>query len=212
VGLGTGGDDVGLVAALGEDAVDALLGADVLPQRSDVDVAQHRRIEGVAALVRERSRVGGLARVRGGHLLHGDHVHASHVEAGGVDHERGVDPVERAALRHLDLAAAPLLGRRAEHHDAPSRLCRDRRSREARAQPGGGDDVVPAAVPDAGQRVVLAQHRDRRPAGAGPCGERGLEPVGVAFDVEALVLQHLGQQVVGEPLLVVELRVGVDLV
>ena len=40
------------------------------------------------------------------------------------------------------------------------------REREERAHAGHGDDVVAAGVPDAGQRVVLRQHRDRRAVGA----------------------------------------------
>ena len=43
-------DDVRLVAAVREDAVDPLGRADVLAQRGDVHVAEHGGVEGVAAL------------------------------------------------------------------------------------------------------------------------------------------------------------------
>ena len=56
--LGAGRDDVGLVAAVGEDAVDALVRADVLAQGGDVHVAEHGGVEGVAALLRARRRRG----------------------------------------------------------------------------------------------------------------------------------------------------------
>ena len=58
------GHDVRLLPRLEEDAVDALVGQDVLPQGGDVEVAEHRGVEGVAAAVREGGRVGGLAPCR----------------------------------------------------------------------------------------------------------------------------------------------------
>ena len=57
------GHDVRLVAGVGEDAVDALVGQDVLAQGGDVHVAEHGGVERVAPLVRERGGVGGLALV-----------------------------------------------------------------------------------------------------------------------------------------------------
>ena len=51
----------GLSPAVGEDAVDALARADVLAQRGHVHVAEHGGVERVAALLRERRGVGGLA-------------------------------------------------------------------------------------------------------------------------------------------------------
>ena len=84
------------------------------------------------------------------------------VGAGGVDHHRRVDAVERALLGHEDLAAAALLGRRAEDDDPAAELVGERGGGQPGAEPGGADDVVPAGVADAGQGVVLAQHGDRR--------------------------------------------------
>ncbi len=202
----------GLSPAVREDPVHALVGADVLSQRGHRVVPEHRGVEGVAAPVREGGGVRGLARVGGRELLDRDHVHASQVEAGRVDHERGVDALERAPAGEQDLPAASLLGRRA-HHDHPSaQLLGQRRGGQAGAEAGGGDDVVPAGVPDPGQRVVLAQHRDRRAGGAGSGHERGVEPVRRPLHLEALVGEDAGEEVVGELLLVVQLRVGVDLV
>ena len=87
---------------------------------------------------------------------------AAQVGAGGVDHHRGVDAVEGPGSDHEDLAAAALLGRGAQDHDPSAAAPRPARRRRARAEPGGGDDVVPAGVADAGQGVVLAQHGDGR--------------------------------------------------
>ena len=76
-----------------------------------------------------------------------------------------------------DLAAAALLGRRAEDDDPAAELLGQARRGEPGAEAGGGDDVVPAGVADAGQRVVLAQHGDgraraARPAPRTPCRGR----------------------------------------
>ena len=84
----------------------------------------------------------------------------------GVHHQRGVDAVERAPPRHQLLAAAALLGGRAEHAHAPGQLAAERRERERRADAGGRDQVVAAGVADLRQRVVLGEQRDAGPARA----------------------------------------------
>ena len=57
------GDDVGLVAGLGEHAVDTLVVAHVLAQGRHRVVAEHGGVEGVASPVREGGGVGALAEV-----------------------------------------------------------------------------------------------------------------------------------------------------
>ena len=145
-------------------------------------------------------------------LLHRDDLHAGEVVAGRVDHDRGVHTVEGALPGHQDLAAAALLGRRAEDDHAAAGLRRQRRRRQAGTEAGGGDDVVPARVPESGEGVVLEEHGD---GGAGLAGRRRegrVDAVRRSLDRQALVLQHAGEEVVGELLLVVRLRVLVDLV
>ena len=72
--------------------------------------------------------------------------------------------------------------------------------------------LCPQAWPMLGQGVVLAEHGDGRAvAGARPGDEGGRQAVGAALDLEALGLEHAGQQVVGEVLLEAQLGVGVDL-
>ena len=100
----------------------ALVGLDVLAQRGDGVVAEHGGVEGVATLVREGGGVGLLAVVVGVEGVDGDHVHARQVLAGRVDHHRRVDAVEGAPLGEEHLAAAALLGRRAEHDDPAAEL------------------------------------------------------------------------------------------
>ena len=80
----------------------------------------------------------------------------------GVEHHRRVDPLERARLDEPDLAAPAFLGRRSEQHDLPPDLLDDARRGEERPDPARGDEVVPAGVPDLGERVVLGEDGDAR--------------------------------------------------
>lgn len=81
-----------------------------------------------------------------------------------MDHHGGVDPVERPGAGEEFLAGAVLLGGRAEQHGRAAGPLQDGDQREEGADGRGADDVVPAAVTDAGQRVVLGQHRHGRAA------------------------------------------------
>ena len=86
-------------------------------------------------------------------------------------------PVERALARHQLLAAAALLGGRAEHAHAPGQPRAERREREPRADARGRDQVVAAGVADLGQRVVLGEHARRRARSRAELGrERGRSP------------------------------------
>ena len=212
LGAGPGRHDVGLVAALRHDPVDPLGGSDVLAQRGHRGVAEHGGVERVAPLVGSGGGVGGAPVVGGEHLLHGDGVDARQLGPGRVDHEGRVDPVEGARSDERDLAAAALLGRRADRAHPAAGLLGQRRSGQAGAEAGGGDDVVPAGVADPRQGVVLAEHGDERPPAPGAGGEGGVDPVGGALDGQAGRLEDPRQQVVGEALLVVGLGVLVDLV
>src|SRR4030095_17051831 len=59
---------------------------------------------------------------------------------------------------------------------------------------GGGDDVVAAGMPDARQRVVLAQDGDGGPlARLEGRAEGGVHPRHPRFDLEALGGEELGQ-------------------
>src|SRR5690606_27577783 len=89
-------------------------------------------------------------------------------------------------------------------------LVRERRGREARAEPGRGDHVVAAGVADVGECVVLAEHRDGRAALPRLRGERGVEAEGPAPGSEPLALQHVAEQVVRVALLEAQLGVLED--
>jgi hypothetical protein len=142
-----------------------------------------------------------LAVERDEQFLDGDAVHGDEVGIGGVHHHRSVDVVEGPLARHQHLAAAALLGGRAHDPHAAARSFGHERSGQPGAQPGGGDDVVPARVAHPGQRVVLAEHGDAGAGRAGRCVEGGLHLVGVAGGGDVVLLQQTGEQVVCELLL-----------
>ena len=79
----------------------------------------------------------------------------------GVDHHRGVHVVEEAGVDQVDLAAAALLGGRAEQRHGQVELVGDGGQPDGRAQRGRGDDVVAAGVAHVGQRVVLGAEAPR---------------------------------------------------
>src|SRR5262249_19133396 len=206
-------NDVGGGAAARDDAVDARLGTDLLPQHADVVERLNHRVERVDALPRVGRRVRGLAREleAGAHDAEQILVHDPAIEA--VDHHRGVHVLEDAAPDELDLAAAALLGGRADDLDATLRQpVPDGGERRARAGAGGGDDVVAARVTDAGQSVVLAENRDRRSfTQVERAAERGVHAGQSALDLESLLVEELDEPRGSLDFLEAELRVVMDL-
>ena len=69
-----------------------------------------------------------------------------------------------------------------------------------------------ARAGDAGPVVAVLCEYDALPGIPGASDERGLEAKSAALNFETGVLQHRGEQVVGEVLLKAELRPGVDAV
>ncbi|MEZ5322673.1 MAG: hypothetical protein R2698_11495 [Microthrixaceae bacterium] len=92
---------------MGDDAVNALAGSDVLAERADVEVSEHGRVQSVPAQVWCGGGMCGQTRVLDVQLLHGDRVECGEVRIRGVHHHRHVHPFEGAGPDHRDLAAAP---------------------------------------------------------------------------------------------------------
>ena len=114
----------------------------------------------------------------------------------GVRHQCRVGLIEHAGVDQQLLPAAVLLGRGADHLQGQVQVTEGAVSisgsitqRERGAHGGGGDEVMPAAMPDAGQCVVLDAERH----GEGPLpqrrGERGGQ-AGAALDSEPGLLQQ----------------------
>ena len=209
---GVTGHHVGLLPRVGEDAVHPFVVADVLAQRGDVDVAEDRGVERVAAQVRCRRGVRRDPVVLDDQALDRQRGQRRQVVVRRVDHHRDVDVVERAVAQHEDLPAAALFGRGAQDPQATAELLCERRGGQAGTEPGGGDDVVATGVADARQGVVLADHRDGGALGADARAERRVEPVRVARRRDAVGLEHVAEQVVRVVLGEAQLRVVEDAV
>ena len=125
----------------------------------------------------------------------------------------GVEPFEQPVVDHELLARAALLGGRAEEDDLTADLRRDGSQRDGRADATGGHRVVPAAVAQAGQRVVLGQDADSC-ALASPAGharaQRSRQPADWKLDGVAMTGQGLCHPGGGLVLLEGRFRVGVD--
>ncbi len=203
---------VGSLARLGEDAVDPLVGSDVLAQRGDVVVAEHGRIQGVSPRLRCRRGVRGSPVVGHLELLDGDGAEAREVHPRWVHHERSIDALERPLLGQDDLASATLFAGGTQDDHGPAQLLGDRRRSDPGTDAGGADDVVAAGVPDAGEGVVLAQHRDPWPTAADDRFERRVHAVRPAGDGDPGAFEHRAQHLVGMVLLESQLGVFVDAV
>ena len=182
----------------------------MLAESGDGVVAEDGGVEGVAAQVRVGGRVRLLSEVLDLPRGDGDGAHLGQIDVRRVDHHRRVDSLEGPGLGHEDLAAASLLTRRAHDHDPSAGGVGEGGGGQAGPEPGGGDDVVAAAVPDAGQGVVLAEHGDRRPLAAGASCEGGLQTEGAALHVEAGVGEGSAEDVGREALLEQQLGPVVD--
>ncbi|CAM5613014.1 hypothetical protein SCYAM73S_08651 [Streptomyces cyaneofuscatus] len=186
------------------------LGRQLLAQEAQGDLGDRERVGGVAALVRVEAGVGGAAGVGDVEGAEGERAEVGQLEGAGVDHHRGVHPVERPGFQEERLARTALLGGCADHSYGQAEFVGVRGEAERRADPGGGDQVVAAGVAEAGQRVVLAGdgHGDGSRADRGP--ERRLQAVGGGGDVKAVCGQEFGAEGGGAVLLEGGLGVGVD--
>ncbi len=133
-----------------------------------------------------------------------------------VKHHRDVHPLEDARPDHLDLAAATLLGRRSEEDDVPADGIGDAGCGDERADRPGRDQVVPARVTHAGQRVVLGENgRARTPARSTGSGVRARtngrrHPGDATLDPVPSFRQEVRDPSAGFVLLEAELRVCMD--
>ena len=124
--------------------------------------------------------------------------------------------VEEPAIGHDHLAACAgavaLLGRGAHDEHLPGKPGDGPARGDARPHRGGGDEVVAAAVPHPGQRVVLGEHGDLGPLRA--AFERRLERGGhlieVPLHLEAMVFEDAGELLIGFILLAPKLGVLVE--
>ena len=81
-------------------------------------------------------------------------------------------PSKTPVLEHHLLARPELLRGRAQEHDPPPELRRDRGQRDGGADAAGRHEVVAAAMSQARQGVVLGEHTDGRPIRPQAAGQR----------------------------------------
>src|SRR5205814_1770989 len=123
-----------------------------------------------------------------------------------------VDIVEPARANERHLAAAALLRGCADGGEPARELVHHRAHADGCGDADHRDEVVPAGMADLGERVVLLEDRDRwsgrsalRVAAIG-----GLDVLVSALNGEARAFEKLGDPEGGFPLLVCELRLGVN--
>ena len=117
-----GGDDVGGLAALGDDAVHLVAGASCWRSRPMATWAT--TMASPALTPRHGAAEAWAARPGEGHVevVNGQARGFEALGRPGMDHHRRVDVVEDAGLQHEDLAATSLLGRSAQHPHGETEL------------------------------------------------------------------------------------------
>ena len=218
LGLGVVRHHVRDIATVGDDAVDAGVARDVLAQRVDAVEGLDHGVEGVDAVEGIGGRVGGLAVEGGPHEDAGEGVaapldrRADRLARPGVGAHGRRYTVEDPGVGHDHLAADRLFRRRAEdrHLSLAAEVGQRRGEPDAGADAGDGDQVVAAAVADAGQRVVLGEIGDLWLTRTDGRLERGREVSHAARQREAVLLQEVGAGGAALDFLQRDLGVGVD--
>ena len=133
-------------------------GRELLTQQADGHLRDGQGVLRIDPLPGRRRGVGLASREVGLVVRHGEADAREVFRRPGVHHHGRVDAREGATLEHQHLAAPALLGRRAEHAHAEPEVVRHGGQRQPGPDSRGGNDVVPARVPDVGQRVILGAH------------------------------------------------------
>ena len=111
-------------------------------------------------------------------------------------------------MQHL--AAAVLLGGRSDGLQRDAQFVHVGPQGKGGGDGGAGDQVVPAGVPDVGERIVFHAQGHRQFAAAGARGEGRGQAAGAAFHLEAAVGQQRRHRLGRADLLEGDLLVGVD--
>ena len=150
---------------MGEDPVNPLGGFDVLAKLGDRLVGGYQRVERVQAGVGHCRGMGASAAI--GHLDLGDADtrHGGEVHARGMNHHGRIHTVERPFLGHQFLAAPAFFCRRAQVTNPARKITPKRGQCQRRPEPCHRNNIMPAGMADAGQRVILGQ--DRHPWAVG---------------------------------------------
>lgn len=186
-------DDIRCFPAAGDDAVDALIGLEMLAEEADRRLRDDEGIAGVHAAIGKGGGVGGLAMIVHIEIGIGEHRGLEHVEGRGMHHHRGVHAGERATFEQANLAAAGLLRRRADDVNGETDLIGQGCCCQPCTCRHGGNHVVAAGVAYGRQRVVLGADGDVDGPVACAGDERSWQVEGSPGDAQALAVQELAQ-------------------
>ena len=134
----------------------------------------------------------GLALIFDMAVRHRERPGPGDVDRARMDHRRRVQAVESAAFEHLDLAAATLLGRGAQHVQGDAQVVGQGGECGGRSHSDRRDQVVPARVPEAGQRVVFGAQSEMQLTRSDGGGEGGRQVAVAAGDGEPGVGELIG--------------------
>ena len=195
--------------------MDPDVGRQLLAQEADGVVHLQKRVQRICA-VPGGAGVGGLPPELDVHRRAGQRLaRQAMLVRSGMDAQRGVHVVQEALAHEAALGAAvlaALLAGGAVHAGLAADLLDHVLERGARQRGGGAEDVVAAAVAEAGQRVILGQEHDHRAGLVGlvVCGEAGAVPGHVHLHVEALGGQLAREALAGVEFVIADLGMGVD--
>ena len=210
-----GGQDVGEHTALGDDAVHMDVGGEALPAGVDQVQELPGAGQGAVPLPGAGHRVGGQAGELDDVVAQAEHVHVGHALAAApaVDHQGQGQAVKGPLGRHGHLGPGLLLGGRAVDVDLALELVLQLGHGQRGQHRHGAVGVVPAAVADPGQGVVLHQdaHRGAVPVVQHPPEGGGVAQIGVLHLIAGLA-QDVHDLLAGAELLVGDLGVGVQVV
>ena len=182
----------------------------MLPKRADRLIGSHERVERIEACFRTRRGVCAPAVKANGCARIGYQRVGRQILRRGMHHHRAVDIAEGTAPRHKLLAAAALLGRRAEIPYFSRKIVLKRRKREGGSQTSRGDNVVSAGVTDIGKRIVFRYQGDAG-AGAADFGDKArVESVRVARHAHAMAFKGFAKGSDGFKFLEAEFGIGIN--
>lgn len=226
-------DDVGRLAGLEDDGLDALAGAQVLAQTGEAVVRADDGVARVGALPRRGRRVRAAPAEEGAELPARFGRADGRAEVGHrVRHQARVGVAPGASLGHVVLAAACFLGGRADDEDAAGcvEVVEGGGGADGRGECAGCDEVVAAGVADLGEGVCMLSVSVSLDGeeildtifcivGNGPaalangelCFECRLDVVYTPLDCPALALEPASQQLESLELFIFRLGIVVDL-
>ena len=227
--LGCRGDDVRLLAAVGDDVVNATGFLDVLAHVVGADVHQLDAVESAAPLVGTAgcvSRDAAKGELCGDARLRGAEVSA--ILGAGVPVQTRVKVGEQPGEQHVDFADQRLLGRRAIDADRPLELVLviDMLGGQGGPDRASAERTMPAAMPRRSprrrlarprvllrqlrQRIILRENADDRRARAILRHKRGRHPGDPFLHLEAVLLEDADEPSRGAMLFEADFRKGPD--